>query len=158
MSIRKSGPPGVSIDNAMSSLQTLMGSYYASNFIRFGQMYKVMVQADPRYRTKPEDVLTMRAKNDQGEMVPYANFVSLERVYGPEQLTRYNMYTSAMINGDAAPGYSSGDAIRAIQKWPKQHYPKDSATNGRVWRGRRFCRATRLYTYSRSVWYSCISC
>jgi HAE1 family hydrophobic/amphiphilic exporter-1 len=120
----KAAQKGVSTDNAMSTLQTLMGSYYASNFIRFGQMYKVMVQAAPNYRTKPEDVLNMRVKNDQGEMVPYSNFVRLERVYGPEQLTRYNMYTSAMINGDAAPGYSSGDAIRAIQEVAKENLPK----------------------------------
>ncbi|GAB3768540.1 efflux RND transporter permease subunit [Spirosoma horti] len=123
----KASQKGVSIDNAMSTLQTMMGSYYASNFIRFGQMYKVMVQAAPSYRTKPEDVLNMRVKNDQGEMVPYANFVRLERVYGPEQLTRYNMYTSAMINGDAAPGYSSGDAIRAVQEVAAQVLPKGYA-------------------------------
>jgi HAE1 family hydrophobic/amphiphilic exporter-1 len=110
---------GVSIENAMNTLQTLLGSYYASNFIRFGQMYKVMVQAAPQYRTKPEDVLHLYVKNDKGEMVPFSNFIRLERVYGPEQLTRYNMYTAAMINGDAAPGYSSGDAIRAIQETAK---------------------------------------
>ncbi|GAB4000943.1 efflux RND transporter permease subunit [Spirosoma daeguense] len=120
----KASQKGVSIDNAMSTLQTMMGSFYASNFIRFGQMYKVMVQAAPVYRTKPEDVLNMRVKNDQGEMVPYSNFVRLERVYGPEQLTRYNMYTSAMINGDAAPGYSSGDAIRAIEEVASKELPK----------------------------------
>lgn len=120
----KAAQKGVSVDNAMGTLQTLMGSYYASNFIRFGQMYKVMVQAAPSYRAKPEDVLNMRVKNDQGEMVPYSNFVTLERVYGPEQLTRYNMYTSAMINGDAAPGYSSGDAIRAIQEVATEKLPK----------------------------------
>ena len=123
----KASQKGVSIDNAMSTLQTMMGSYYASNFIRFGQMYKVMVQAAPSYRTKPEDVLNMRVKNDQGEMVPYSNFVRLERVYGPEQLTRYNMYTSAMINGDAAPGYSSGDAIRAVQEVAATELPKGYA-------------------------------
>ncbi|MFD2573629.1 efflux RND transporter permease subunit [Spirosoma soli] len=123
----KAAQKGVSIDNAMSTLQTLMGSYYASNFIRFGMMYKVMVQAAPNYRAKPEDVLNMRVKNDQGEMVPYSNFVSLERVYGPEQLTRYNMYTSAMINGDAAPGYSSGDAIKAIQEVAKTNLPRGYA-------------------------------
>ena len=100
----------------METLQTLLGSYYASNFIRFGQMYKVMVQAAPQYRTKPEDVLHLYVKNDSGEMVPFSNFIRLERVYGPEQLTRYNMYTAAMINGDAAPGFSSGDAIRAIEE------------------------------------------
>ncbi len=123
----KASQKGVSIENAMGTLQTMMGSYYASNFIRFGQMYKVMVQAAPSYRTKPEDVLNMRVKNDQGEMVPYSNFVSLERVFGPEQLTRYNMYTSAMINGDAAPGYSSGDAIRAVQEVAAQVLPKGYA-------------------------------
>ncbi|WP_343672156.1 efflux RND transporter permease subunit [Chitinophaga sp.] len=115
---------GVSIDNAMSTLQTLLGSYYASNFIRFGQMYKVMVQASPRYRTKPEDILHLYVKNDKGEMVAYSNFIKLERVFGPEQLTRYNMYTAAMINGDAAPGYSSGDAIKAIQEVAKQQLPR----------------------------------
>ncbi|MFD1141660.1 efflux RND transporter permease subunit [Larkinella insperata] len=120
----KAAQQGVSIDNAMSTLQTLMGSFYASNFIRFNQMYKVMVQAAPSYRAKPEDVLNMRVKNDQGEMVPYSNFVTLERVYGPEQLTRYNMFTSAMINGEAAPGYSSGDAIRAIQEVAKEKLPR----------------------------------
>jgi HAE1 family hydrophobic/amphiphilic exporter-1 len=107
---------GVSIERAMETLQTLLGSYYASNFIRFGQMYKVMVQAAPQYRTKPEDVLHLYVKNDKDEMVPFSNFIRLERVYGPEQLTRYNMYTAAMINGDASPGFSSGDAIRAIEE------------------------------------------
>ncbi|RAI97860.1 HAE1 family hydrophobic/amphiphilic exporter-1 [Chitinophaga skermanii] len=111
---------GVSVDNAMSNLQTLMGSFYASNFIRFGQMYKVMVQADPRYRTKPEDLLKLHVKNDRGEMVSYADFIKLVRVYGPEQLTRYNMYTAAMINGDAAPGYSSSQAIAAVEKVAKE--------------------------------------
>lgn len=106
---------GVTVENAMSTLQTLLGSFYATNFIRFGQMYKVMVQAYPQYRKNPEDILQLYVKNDRGEMVAYSNFVQLERVYGPEQLTRYNMYTSAMINGDAAPGFSSGDAIGAIQ-------------------------------------------
>ncbi|MGV3558799.1 efflux RND transporter permease subunit [Larkinella arboricola] len=120
----KAAQKGVSIDNAMSTLQTMMGSFYASNFIRFNQMYKVMVQAAPSYRAKPEDVLNMRVKNDQGEMVPYSNFVTLERVYGPEQLTRYNMFTSAMINGEAAPGYSSGDAIRAIQEVAEEKLPR----------------------------------
>ncbi|MBC6989699.1 efflux RND transporter permease subunit [Hymenobacter sp. BT491] len=115
---------GVTIENAMSTLQTLMGSYYASNFIRFGQMYKVMVQAAPNYRTKPEDLLKLFVKNDRGEMVPYSTFIRLERVYGPEQLTRYNMYTSAMLNGDAAPGYSSGDAINAIEEVAAKELPR----------------------------------
>ncbi|HEX8658129.1 MAG TPA: efflux RND transporter permease subunit, partial [Hymenobacter sp.] len=118
---------GVTIDAAMSTLQTLMGSYYASNFIRFGQMYKVMVQAGPEYRSRPEDLLALHVKNNRGEMVPFSTFVRLERVFGPDQLTRYNMYTSAMLNGDAAPGYSSGDAIAAIQKVAAKELPRGYA-------------------------------
>ncbi|MBW8687824.1 efflux RND transporter permease subunit [Chitinophaga rhizophila] len=118
---------GVSVENAMSTLQTLLGSFYASNFIRFGQMYKVMVQASPRYRTKPEDVMHLYVKNDAGEMVPFSNFIKMERVYGPEQLTRYNMYTAAMINGDAAPGFSSGDAIKAIEEVAAKSLPRGYA-------------------------------
>lgn len=118
---------GVTIDNAMNNLQVLIGSYYTSNFLRFGQMYKVMVQAAPSYRAKPEDVLKMQVKNDKGEMVPYSAFTRIERVYGPEQLTRYNMFTAAMINGDAAPGYSSGDAITAIEEVAKEALPRGFA-------------------------------
>lgn len=106
---------GVTVDNVMSTLQTMMGSYYASNFIRFGQMYKVMVQADAPYRTEPRNVLEMYVKNNRDEMVPISTFARLERVFGPDQITRYNMYTSALINGDANKGYSSGQAISALQ-------------------------------------------
>jgi HAE1 family hydrophobic/amphiphilic exporter-1 len=120
----KAAQKGVSIDNAMNNLQSLIGSFYATNFIRFGQMYKVMVQASPEYRMQPDDILKLYVKNTEGEMVPYSAFVKTERVYGPEQLTRYNMFTAAMINGDAAPGFSSGDAIRAIQEVAAQKLPK----------------------------------
>lgn len=120
----KAAQKGVSVDNAMNNLQSLIGSFYATNFIRFGQMYKVMVQASPEYRTQPDDLLKLYVKNTEGEMVPYSAFVRMERVYGPEQLTRYNMFTAAMINGDAAPGFSSGDAIRAIQEVAAQKLPK----------------------------------
>ncbi|MBL0743140.1 efflux RND transporter permease subunit [Chryseolinea lacunae] len=115
---------GVTIDKAMSNLQTLIGSLYATNFIRFGQMYKVMVQADAHYRANPEDLLALHVKNDQGDMVPYSAFVRLERVYGPEQLTRYNMFTAAMVNGEAKPGYSSGDAITAIKEVAAEKLPR----------------------------------
>jgi len=120
----KAAQKGVSIDNAMSNLQSLIGSFYATNFIRFGQMYKVMVQASSEYRTQPDDILKLYVKNNEGEMVPYSAFVKTERVYGPEQLTRYNMFTAAMINGEAAPGYSSGSAINAIKEVAAQKLPK----------------------------------
>lgn len=104
----------VTVATAMDALQTLVGSYYASNFVRFGQMYKVMLQAEPDYRTKPEDLLTMYVKNNRGEMVQFGTFIRLERVYGAEQITRYNMSNAIMINGDAKKGFSSGDAITAV--------------------------------------------
>jgi hydrophobic/amphiphilic exporter-1 (mainly G- bacteria), HAE1 family len=115
---------GVQIEPAMDALQTLIGSYYASNFIRFGQMYKVMVQAAPNYRTAPEDLLKLHIKNGAGEMVPFNSFIRLERVYGPEQLTRYNMYLSALITGDAAKGFSSGAAIKAAEEVAKETLPR----------------------------------
>ncbi|WP_316820538.1 efflux RND transporter permease subunit [Pedobacter gandavensis] len=111
---------GISVENAMNTLQTLMGSYYATNFIRYGQMYKVMVQAGPNYREKPEDVLNLFIKNEQGETMPFSSFITMERVYGPEQITRYNMFSSAMLNGDATAGFSSGQAIEAVEAVAKK--------------------------------------
>ena len=114
---------GISVDNAMSTLQTMLGSFYATNFIRFSQMYKVMVQASPQFRQNPESILDMYLKNDKGEMIPFSTFIKLERVYGPEVLTRYNMYMSAMINGEPSEGYSSGDAIAAVERIAAEKLP-----------------------------------
>lgn len=122
--IDKAAQKGVTIGNAMGSLQTLLGSEYATNFIRFGQMYKVMVQALPQYRAKPEDILKLTVKNDNEEMVPLSAFMNIERVYGVEQITRYNMYLSAELNGEANEGFSSGSAIAAIQEVAKTKLPK----------------------------------
>ena len=113
----KAAQKGVSAENAMSTLQTLIGSEYATNFIRFAQMYKVMVQALPEYRAEPEDILKLTVKNDNGELVPFSAFLQIEKVYGPEQITRYNMYTSAM-------GYSSGQAIQAIKEVAASKLPR----------------------------------
>lgn len=115
---------GISVDNAMSTLQTMLGSYYATNFIRFSQMYKVMVQASPEHRDTPESILNLYLKNDKGEMVPFSTFITIEKVYGPEVLTRYNMYMSAMINGEPSDGYSSGDAIAAVERVAKETLPR----------------------------------
>ena len=124
MDIDKAALMGVTADNAMSSLQTLIGSEYTTNFIRFGQMYRVMVQSLPMYRAQPEDLLKLYVKNDNGVLVPYSNFMSIEKVYGPEMVSRYNMYTSAMINGQPANGYSSGQAIAAIKEVAAATLPK----------------------------------
>ncbi|MFZ9159269.1 MAG: efflux RND transporter permease subunit [Aquirufa sp.] len=115
---------GVNVLPAMDNLQTLLGSFYATNFIRFGQMYKVMVQVDPRYRAHPDDVLKFYAKNKDGEIVPYSSFVKMKRVYGPEQFTRYNMFTSAMVNGEPAPGFSSGAVLDIIRAQAAKSLPR----------------------------------
>jgi hydrophobic/amphiphilic exporter-1 (mainly G- bacteria), HAE1 family len=120
----KAAQKGITADNAMSTLQTLIGSEYATNFIRFGQLYRVMVQALPQYRAQPDDLLKLYIKNDKGEMVPFSSFLRVEKVYGPEQVTRYNMYPSAMINGQPAAGYSSGQAIAAIKEVAASKLPK----------------------------------
>jgi len=115
---------GVTTNNVMGSLQTLLGSEYATNFIRFGQTYKVMVQALPQYRAKPEDILKLYVKNDREEMVPVSAFITMEKVYGVDQITRYNMFPSAELNGEAKAGYSSGEAIKAIQEVAATKLPK----------------------------------
>lgn len=110
---------GVTVDNAMGTLQTFFGSFYASNFIKFGQMYKVMVQAHPKFRKNPEDLLEMYVKNDRGEMVELSSILSINKTFGPDQITRYNMANSVIINGEATPGFSSGDAINAVVQTAK---------------------------------------
>lgn len=124
LDVDKAALKGITADNAMSTLQVIIGSEYATNFIRFGQLYRVMVQALPEYRAEPEDILKLYLKNDKGEMIPYSSFMSIEKVYGPEQITRYNMYTSAMVNGQPAPGYSSGQVINAINETAAEFLPK----------------------------------
>lgn len=107
---------GVSIGKAMDNLSILIGSTYELGFIRFGNFFKVYVQASPEYRALPEDVLKLYVKNDRDEMVPYSAFMKIKKSQGLNEITRYNMYTSSAINGAPAAGYSSGEAIKAIQE------------------------------------------
>jgi HAE1 family hydrophobic/amphiphilic exporter-1 len=120
----KAQQKGVTIDNAMNTLSTLIGSYYSTNFIKFDRQYKVMVQALPQYRAKPEDILKLYVKNDRDEMVPFASFITLQKVYGLDEITRHNMYNASELSGSPAPGYSSGQAIEAIKQVAKEKLPK----------------------------------
>ena len=115
---------GVTIENAMNTLSTLIGSNYETSFIKFNRQYKVMVQALPQYRALPDDILKLYCKNDKGEMVPFSAFMHMEKVYGLSEITRHNMYNSAEISGSAAPGYSSGEAINAIKEVAKEKLPR----------------------------------
>ena len=118
---------GVTIDNAMNTLSTLLGSDYETSFIKYGHQYKVMVQAMPQYRALPEDVLKLYVKNDKDEMVPFSAFMTMEKVYGLSEITRHNMYNSSEISGASAPGYSSGSAIKAIQEVAEKTLPRGFA-------------------------------
>ncbi|OJU75679.1 MAG: multidrug transporter AcrB [Bacteroidetes bacterium 47-18] len=115
---------GVNIENAMNNLSILIGSTYELGFIRFGTFYKVYVQAGPEYRALPDDILKLYVKNNRDEMVPYSAFMTLKKTHGLNEVTRYNMYPSSAIKGEPAEGYSTGEAIAAIQEVAAQVLPR----------------------------------
>lgn len=116
---------GVSIGRAMENLNIMIGSTYEQGFIRFGRFFKVYVQAGPEYRRYPSDLENLYVKNEHGEMVPYSSFMKLIKKQGPNEITRYNLYNSAAIRGLPAPGYTTGDAIAAIQEVAEASLPRD---------------------------------
>ncbi len=120
----KAQQKGVTIDNAMSTLSTLIGSNYETSFIMYDRQYKVMVQALPQYRALPQDVLKLYVKNDKDEMVPFSTFMTMQRVYGLSEITRHNMYNASEISGGPAAGYSSGTAIAAVKEVAEQKLPR----------------------------------
>ncbi|GAA4493673.1 efflux RND transporter permease subunit [Hymenobacter ginsengisoli] len=115
---------GVSIGNAMNTLSIMIGSTYELGFIKYQRFFKVYVQAEPQYRRLPQDILNMWVKNDQGQMVPFSAFMRIEKSQGANEINRYNMYTTAAIRGDAAQGYSSGEAIKAVQEVAAKTLPR----------------------------------
>ena len=115
---------GVSIGKALETLNILIGSTYEQGFILFGQFYKVYVQALPEYRRYPADLDNLFVKNDKGEMVPYSSFMTLKQKQGLNEITRYNLYPSATIQGKPAPGFSSGQAIAAIKQVAAETLPR----------------------------------
>jgi HAE1 family hydrophobic/amphiphilic exporter-1 len=115
---------GVSIGNAMNTLSIMIGSTYELGFIKYQRFFKVYVQASPEYRRLPQDILNMWVKNEKGEMVPFSAFMHIEKTQGANEINRYNMYTTASIRGDAAQGYSSGEAIKAVQEVAAKTLPR----------------------------------
>ncbi|MHC5537662.1 efflux RND transporter permease subunit [Singulisphaera rosea] len=107
---------GVSIGAAMDNLSIVIGSTWEQGFILFGQFFKVYVQASPEFRRFPSDFSNMFVKNDRGGMVPYSSFMKLKKKQGMNEINRYNLYPSAAIQGAPAAGYSSGQAIKAIEE------------------------------------------
>jgi HAE1 family hydrophobic/amphiphilic exporter-1 len=110
---------GVSIGRAMENLNIMIGSTYEQGFIKFNQFFKVYVQSDPKFRRLPSDLLNLFVKNDKGEMVPYSAFMKLKKGQGPNEITRFNLYNSAAIQGLPAKGYTTAEAIGAIREVAK---------------------------------------
>jgi hydrophobic/amphiphilic exporter-1 (mainly G- bacteria), HAE1 family len=115
---------GVSIGNAMDNLSILVGSTWEQGFVRFGQFFKVYVQASPDFRRFPSDFENMFVKNEHGEMVPYSSFMQLKKKQGLNEINRYNLYPSAAIQGAPAAGYSTGQAIQAIREVAAETLPR----------------------------------
>lgn len=115
---------GVSLENAMNTLSTLVGSNYEISFIKYDRQYKVIVQTSPEYRALPEDIMKLYVKNNRDEMVPFSAFMHMEKVYGLSEITRHNMFNASEISGQSGKGYSSGQSIKAIQEVAEKKLPR----------------------------------
>jgi HAE1 family hydrophobic/amphiphilic exporter-1 len=121
--VAKAKQAGISQSQILSALQGYYGGMYVSNFNRFGKIYRVMMQAAPEARVSPETLNQIKIRNG-AEMAPITNFVSLRRVYGPDLMNRFNMFTSISVTGQPADGYSTGDAIAAVKRVAEKTLPQ----------------------------------
>lgn len=110
----------VSLGEVFNTLTVFLGSSYVNNFVKFGRTYQVNVEGDPNSRAVIEDVSRLNVRNAKGDMIPFSAFTTIESQLGPENLTKYNTYLSALISGSAAPGYSSGQALEIMGKLIKE--------------------------------------
>jgi len=116
---------GMEVSQVLFALQGYVGNVYAADFTKFGKPYRVMVQALPETRMDESVLKSFYVKTGFGKMAPISQFLSLKRVYGPQMINRFNLYTSVNISGESADGYSTGDAIRAFEEVAEQHLPLD---------------------------------
>lgn len=112
----KAKQQAVSLDELFTTLQGYMGSVYANDFNQFGRTYQVNVQADEKFRQTPEQIGQLKVRNNHGDMIPIGSFINVTDTAGPDRVMHYNGFTTAEINGGAAPGFSSGEAQAAIEK------------------------------------------
>ena len=120
--VAKCKQAGISPSDVLAALQGYLGGMYSSNFNRFGKLYRVMIQAEPSARANPESLNNIKIRNGS-EMAPITNFITLKKVYGPDNIKRFNMFTAMTINGNPADGYSSGEAIKAIEEVAAETLP-----------------------------------
>lgn len=116
---------GVQIVDVYSTLQSLFGSYYVNNFNKFGRVYRVLVMAEPKWRLTPNDIEHIYVKSLSGKMVPLSTLVTLKNKSGPSLMTRFNAFPAAKVNGNAATGYSSGEALNVMEEVARQVLPSD---------------------------------
>ena len=114
---------GISPSNILSVLAGYVGGSYASNMNRFSKLYRVMLQAAPEYRLDLSSLQNMFVRNDKGEMSPINQYLTIKRIYGPQSISRFNLFTAISINGNAADGYSSGQAIQAVHEVAEKVLP-----------------------------------
>jgi multidrug efflux pump len=119
----KAQAQGVALTDLFETMQVYLGSLYVNDFNRFGRTYQVNAQADTQFRLEPDDILKLKVRNADGEMVPLGSFVTLEQSSGPNLVMRYNGYPTAEITGGPAPGFSSGQAQDAIEKLAVEELP-----------------------------------
>src|SRR5579871_2372833 len=115
---------GIPLGSVFGTLQAYLGSVYVNDFNRFGRTYQVRVQAEPAFRTSADDVRRLDVRNPAGAMVPLATLVDVHEKLGPQLVTRYNLYPSAALTGEAAPGYSSGDALSLMEQMAAAKLPQ----------------------------------
>ncbi len=120
----KAKTQGIPLGNLFDTLQVYLGSLYVNDFNRFGRTYEVIAQADAPFRSKAEDILRLKTRNDKGEMVPLGAVVKVIESHGPARVMRYNGYPAAEINGGPAPGFSSGQAEAAISQLVTDNLPR----------------------------------
>ncbi len=119
----KAQKAGLSTSTILSTLQGYYGSMYVSNFNRFGKIYRVMMQAPPQARVSPETLKNIKVRSANGSMASLENFINIEKVYGPDLLNRFNLFQSIAVTGNPAEGYSSGQALAAIERVAAQTLP-----------------------------------
>lgn len=125
INIPKAKEAGVEVSSILRTLQGYIGGLYAADFSRFGKQFRVFVQAEPQNRKDISSLNSMFVRNRDGEMAPVSEFVTLSRVYGPQTVSRFNLFNAVTINGSAAQGFSSGDAINAVNEVADLHLPNN---------------------------------
>ncbi|RDC57164.1 hydrophobe/amphiphile efflux-1 family RND transporter [Pedobacter chinensis] len=123
VNVAKVKQAGLTVSDVLAVMQGYYGGVYASNFNKFGKQFRVMYQADAKYRSNEQTLTSIYVRNSKGQMAPVSEFITLTKVYGPQAISRFNLFTSIAVTGNPNAGYSSGDALKAVQEEAAAHLP-----------------------------------